>query len=148
MPKDYERSHQENGMSFKSRYQPFAPGGFEKWIVWGMKRAHTIEEYCAVGNELQVVDYPNGRIDPWRVQPFSSEEELFGLIRQIEAAKEFDISFSNNREVSRPNRRVSPNTPDKKESVLDQIKRDRQKKQQPGQQKSRTKKSKKDGPEI
>ena len=67
--KDYERNHQENGMSFKSRYKPFEIGEFEKWIVGGMKHSHTIEEYRSVGNIINVVDYPNGRIERWRRQP-------------------------------------------------------------------------------
>ena len=99
--KDYEQSHQENGMSFRSRSKPFAPGGLEKWIIGGMKRAHTIEEYRSFGNTINVVDYPNGMAARWRRQPFTSDEELLTLISQFSAGQEFDIAF-NGRDVCRP----------------------------------------------
>jgi hypothetical protein len=99
--KDYERHSQENGMSYRSRYKPFAPGEFERWIISGMSRASTIEEYRSVGNVIQVVDYPNGMAERWRRQPFTNDEELRSLISQFSAGQEFDISF-NDREVIRP----------------------------------------------
>ena len=99
--KDYERLNQEGGMCFKSRNRPFDYGEFEQWIIGGMKRAHTIDEYCSAGNTLNVVDYPNGMVERWRIQPFSTEEEMLNIIGQFGAGHDFDISFSG-REITRP----------------------------------------------
>ena len=99
--KDYELNHQENGMSFRSRGKPFGSGEFEQWIIGGMKRARTIEEYRSAGNGISVVDYPNGMIERWRRQPFSTDEELLSLIKQFNAGQEFDIAFDS-REITRP----------------------------------------------
>lgn len=100
--RDYELGHQENGMSFKSRSKPFAPGEFERWIVGGMKRTHSIEEYLTAGNELFVVDFPDGRTEKWRRQPFSTAVELLDIIKQLNDGREIDIAFGNNRELHRP----------------------------------------------
>ena len=104
--KDYERLNQDSGMCYKSRYKPFAPGEFESWIMGGIKRAHTIEEYRAFGNAINVVDYPNGMIERWRLQPVSSEAELLALINQFGAGHKFHISF-NSREITRPTAKSS-----------------------------------------
>lgn len=100
--RDYELNHQENGMSFKSRNKPFAPGEFEKWIADGMKRAHSIEEHLASGNRLFVIDYPNGMTERWRLQPFTTVEELLDIIEQFNDGREINVSFGNNREIHRP----------------------------------------------
>jgi len=102
--KDYERLNQESGMCYKSRNKPFVHGKFEAWIVGGMKLAYTIEEYGSAGNIINVVDYPNGMAERWRCQPFSSDEELFSLIKQLGIGRDIDISFSG-REITRPTAR-------------------------------------------
>lgn len=99
--KDYERIHQESGMCFKSRSKPFAPGEFERWIVGGMRRAYSIDEYISGKNTLFVVDYPNGMAERWRTQPFSTDAELFSIIEKFRAGTEFHISFGYQREVYR-----------------------------------------------
>jgi hypothetical protein len=99
--KDYERHNQESGMCYKSRNKPFGSGEFENWIVGGMKRARTIEEYRSVGNVINVVDYPNGMTERWRRRAFSTDEELLNLIKQFNAGQEFDIMFGS-REITRP----------------------------------------------
>lgn len=103
--KDYEDNHQQSGMSFKSYRKPFATGEFERWIINGMKSACTVEEYISAGNKLFVVDYPNGMVERWRLQPFSTETELLTTINQFGAGHEFDISFGASRTIYRPIRR-------------------------------------------
>jgi hypothetical protein len=113
--KDYERINNENGMSFKTRNRPFAPGEFERWIIGGLKNAHTIEEYRSLGNDIQVVDYPNGMAERWRRQPVSADDELFRLIKQFRAGQEFDITFGNKWDVKIPPVQRA------KESVIEKI---------------------------
>lgn len=103
--KFYDQYNQENGMSYKPRGKCFEPGEMERWIIGGMKRAYTIEEYRSFGNVINVVDYPNGMAARWRRQPFSTDEELHDLLKNLNAGHEFDISFGNNREVIRPDKR-------------------------------------------
>jgi len=103
--KDYENNHQECGMSFKSYGRPFEAGEFEAWIIEGMKKAFTVEEYVAAGNRLFVVDYPNGMIERWRLQPFTTEAELLTITSQFDAGHEIDITFADVRTINRPSRR-------------------------------------------
>ena len=135
--KDYEQNHQLNGMSFKTHNKPFALGEFEKWIIGGMSCAHSIEAYLSFGNTLFVVDYPNGMEKHWRKQPFTTDEELLGIIEQLGRGCEFHISFGNGREVYRPQ-------PTERESVVDKL---RQGKAQMGPEKTDQKKHNKGGAE-
>ena len=93
------------GMSYKSYRQSFAPGEFELWIVEGMKKAYTVEEYIAAGNRLFVIDYPNGMVERWRLQPFTTEAELMEILNQFDAGHECDITFGDVRTINRPTRR-------------------------------------------
>jgi len=102
--KDYEQNNQENGMSFKARGKPFAHGEFERWIVGGMNRARTIEEYRSDGNTIQAVDFPNGATARWRRQPVATDGELLAIISQLSDGRDFDIVFKD-REIKRPTAR-------------------------------------------
>jgi hypothetical protein len=98
----YEENHQLNGMSFKTRNQPFAPGAFGRWIANGMKNAYTIEEYVRFGNMLYVHDYSDPTTSKWEKHYFRTTEEFLALLEQLKSCMELNVSFANSREVYRP----------------------------------------------
>ncbi len=54
---EYEEinSHNRGGIR-RSRNREFPAGGFGRWILRGMRYAHTVEEYTQYGNALLVID--------------------------------------------------------------------------------------------
>jgi hypothetical protein len=99
---EYDWYNQESGMLFKSRNRLFEPGEFERWVVNGMKRAYTVEEYRKFGNELYVLDYSSSEYLHWPHHPFSTTEELLTILDKLNSVKELGIKMANNRDVYRP----------------------------------------------
>jgi hypothetical protein len=104
--REYEQHNAENRMSFKSRYKPFEPGEFERWILGGMKRACTVEEYCSFGNAFFVAVPPaSGNIgDLWPRRPFTTTEEMLAILGEIGKLSEIRVSLENSRKLFLPTR--------------------------------------------
>jgi len=109
--RDYDLYNQGSGMIFKSRNQCFAPGEFERWIINGMKRAYTIEEYVSFENGFFVLDYSANETKEWKQHPFQTTDELLSILENLKASKSLDIKLCNNREVYRPKTSRAPKTP-------------------------------------
>lgn len=92
-----EASTSNRGGTRKSRYTSFEPGEFGRWILGGMRRAYTVEEYTAYGNTLLVTDYD----DQYRRYTVGTTAELLTKLEEL-SGKSVGISFMNNRQVQRP----------------------------------------------
>jgi hypothetical protein len=117
--REYGLGSAEDQMDFKSRNTPFAPGEFEQWILGGMKRAHTVEEYCSFGNGFYVSAahaLGNGETQ-WSRHPFSTTEEMLALVEQYNKLPYFDISLANSRKLCLPDRQNAEN----RSSVVDRM---------------------------
>jgi hypothetical protein len=99
---DYDRYNGESGMLFKSRHRVFGPGEFERFVINGMKNAHTVEEYSSFGNGLYVLDYRSSKPCNWVKYPFKTSDELLSVLNRLGSANEINIRLNNNREVYRP----------------------------------------------
>lgn len=109
---DYERISQESGTCFKTRNTPFAKGEFERWIINGIRSAHTIEDYVSYGNRMFILDYSD-KIEDWKEYPFATTEEFLGLIDCLAQRACLSVKFGNNRKVYRPKmHRASSRRPD------------------------------------
>ena len=106
----YDEYNRESGMMFKSRNQCFAPGEMERWIINGMKRAYTVEEYVAFGNSFFVSDYSPNKSADWKKHSFSTTAELLKILDDLKDVAEVDIKLWNNREVYRPKSITGPRT--------------------------------------
>jgi hypothetical protein len=94
----YEKISTDNrGGTRKSRYTSFEPGEFGKWILGGMRNAHTVEEYTAYGNILAVIDYN----DKYHHHSVRTTQELMDKLEELKG-RSIDISFWDNRQVHRP----------------------------------------------
>ena len=95
----YEKISMDNvGGTRKSRYRSFEEGEFYRWILGGMKTAHTVEEYRKYGNSVVIVEYAKGK---WSRFSVSSTEELLKKLDEF-AGKNFTVSFFDNRYVNHP----------------------------------------------
>ena len=56
-------------------------GEFGRWILAGLKSAHTVEEYRAYGNSVVVIDYERN----WSKASIASTAELSALLDQRES---------------------------------------------------------------
>lgn len=97
--KDYERISQESGTCFKTRNRAFQPGELERWILCGMKRAYTVEEYTSFGNRLYLHDYTDSDTKSY---PIRTTDELLELIRKMPDGRELNLCFQDERSVLRP----------------------------------------------
>lgn len=96
----YEKvSMDDRGGTRKSRYRSFEEGEFYRWILGGMKTAHTVEEYRRYGNTVVIIDYST---DLWRKIPVSSTDELLEKLEEFKGSSSFTVSFSDNRHVNHP----------------------------------------------
>lgn len=94
----YEKINIDNrGGTKKSRYTSFEPGEFGKWILGGMRNAHTVEEYTAYGNTLAVKDYD----DKYHLHSVRTTQELMDKLEELKG-KSIDVSFLDERQVHRP----------------------------------------------
>ena len=94
----YEEANTENrGGTCKSRNRAFEVGEFERWILAGLKSAHTVEEYRAYGNSVVVIDYERN----WSKASIASTVELLSLLEQRESAH-ISIGFADDRHIFYP----------------------------------------------
>ncbi len=94
----YEEANTENrGGTCKSRNRAFEIGEFERWILAGLKSAHTVEEYRAYGNSVVVIDYERN----WSKASIASTAELLSLLEQRESAH-ISIGFADDRHIFYP----------------------------------------------
>lgn len=82
----------------KSRYRPFEVGEFGRWILGGIRSAHTVEEYRRYGNTVVIILED---VDHWKRIPVRSTEEL---IEKLDSLSDHDItvSFDDDRHVKHP----------------------------------------------
>ncbi|MBR0277900.1 MAG: hypothetical protein IJQ50_05530 [Clostridia bacterium] len=99
--KDYEEVSRSSGTCFKSRNRAFGRGEFERWIINGMKRAYTIEEYVAMGNSPYILDYSKD-MDEWKEYPFKTTDEFKKLLKELKGSKNLNVAFEDNRSVNKP----------------------------------------------
>ena len=94
-----EKIAQRDGTIMKSRYRAFAPGELRNWLLAGMKRAYTVEEYVKCGNTPFFICYGKEVSDKIA---FTTTVQLEELITKYADVKEVNIAFANNRTVYRP----------------------------------------------
>lgn len=95
----YEEASMSNrGGTRKSRYRSFEEGEFGRWILAGMKSAHTVEEYTRYGNTVVVIDYTESY---WRKHCVSTTEELLEKLEEL-AGRSISVSFWDDRHVTHP----------------------------------------------
>lgn len=97
----YEEISINSGTCFKTRYQCFKKGEFERWIINGMRNAHTIEEYVECGNTLYIRNDDEADKSKIMLQ-FTSTEEFLELLSSLKSSKNLDVEFGNNRKVFKP----------------------------------------------
>ncbi len=96
----YEAANMSNrGGIRKSRYHSFDEGEFGRWILAGIKTAHTVEEYRQYGNTVVLVDRSD---DIWRKIPIHSTDELLEKLQEYHGRRDYDIGFENDRYVTHP----------------------------------------------
>lgn len=98
----YDQYNQSSGMIYKSRSYCFKQGELESWIMNGMIRAYTIEEYVSFGNSFYVLGYSSDEISDWKRYPFHTTDEMLKILEELKDVKQKDIKIRNNREVFRP----------------------------------------------
>ena len=95
----YEEANMNNrGGTRKSRNRTFEEGEFGRWILAGMKSAHTVEDYRKHGNAVIVVDYDH---EYWQRHYVATTEELLDKIDEL-SGHSITVSFRNNRHVIHP----------------------------------------------
>ena len=96
----YEKVSMDNqGGTRKSRYRSFEEGEFYRWILGGMKTAHSVEEYQQYGNTVIIIDYST---ESWRKISVSSTDELLNQLEVFKGSSNFTVSFLNSRYVKHP----------------------------------------------
>lgn len=82
----------------KSRNRSFGVGEFGRWIMNGMKTAHTVEEYRACGNTVVVVEYT----EPiWKKHVVYTTEKLLDKLNDLDG-NPISVSFWDDRTVTHP----------------------------------------------
>ncbi len=90
----YEHANTSNrGGTKKSRYRSFEVEEFGRWILAGVKNAKTVEEYVSYGNSFYFYVYSESQ-----KIPFSTTEQLLGLIKKYEGYKDLNVSFIDSRD--------------------------------------------------
>lgn len=98
-----EVSMSNRGGTKKSRNRSFEENEFRRWILAGMKSAHTVEEYMEFGNQVIVIDYSEDR---WMKYFVPTTEALLDKIQKL-ADRQITVGFWDNRHVNRPTMRRS-----------------------------------------
>lgn len=106
--RDYDQYNQECGMMFKSRNRCFGKGEMERWLINGMKRAYTVEEYVSFGNGFYLLDYSASESGQWKRYPLKTTGELLRLLDEHGGARHLELKLDDNREVFRPKSDVAP----------------------------------------
>lgn len=95
----YEEGNMSNRGGYrKSMYRSFEVGEFGRWILGGMRSAHTVEEYTACGNTVLIIEMKEPR---WTKVPVATTEQLLEKLEEFKG-KSIMVSFSNDRHVFRP----------------------------------------------
>lgn len=95
----YEAASVNNyGGTRKSRYRSFEKGEFRRWILAGMKSAHTVEDYGKCGNTVVVVDYDD---ECRQRHSVATTEELLDKIQEL-AGHRITVAYLDNRHVTHP----------------------------------------------
>lgn len=95
----YEDASMSNrGGTRKSRNRSFEEGEFRRWILAGMKSAHTVEDYGKYGNTVMVVDYSEDR---WRRYSVPTTAALLDKIQEL-AGRRITVAFWDDRHVTHP----------------------------------------------
>ena len=84
-----EANRNNRGGTRKSRNRSFEEGEFGRWILAGMKSAHTVEDYRKHGNTVTVIDYDH---DYWQRHCVSTTEELLDKIKEL-SGHSITVSF-------------------------------------------------------
>ena len=95
---EYEEinSHNRGGIR-RSRNREFPAGGFGRWILRGMRYAHTVEEYTQYGNALLVID----GVEHCRYH-VKSTAELLETLEKLKDSENVSITFANHRSINKP----------------------------------------------
>lgn len=92
----YEAANSDNRDGIrKSRNRSFDVGEFGRWIMNGMKTAHTMEEYRACGNTVVVVEYAE---PVWKKHVVYTTKQLLDKLCELDG-KPISVSFWDNRTV-------------------------------------------------
>lgn len=102
-----EVSMSNRGGTKKSRNRSFEENEFRRWILSGMKSAHTVEDYVKFGNQVIVIDYSEER---WMKYSVPTTEELLDKIQELEGHR-ITVGFWDERHVNRPTMRRSERRP-------------------------------------
>lgn len=95
----YEAANSDNRDGIrKSRNRSFGVGEFGRWIMNGMKTAHTMEEYRACGNTVVVVEYAE---PVWKKHVVYTTKQLLDKLCELDG-KPISVSFWDNRTVMHP----------------------------------------------
>ena len=92
----YEAANSDNRDGIrKSRNRSFDVGEFGRWIMNGMKTAHTMEEYRTCGNTVVVVEYAE---PVWKKHVVYTTKQLLDKLCELDG-KPISVSFWDNRTV-------------------------------------------------
>lgn len=95
----YEQASSENaGGTRKSRNRSFEPSEFGRWIINGMRTAHTVEEYQASGNTVVVIEYAELA---WKKHCVYTTKALLAKLHELEG-RPISVSFWDDRSVTHP----------------------------------------------
>lgn len=94
----HETASTENrGGTRKSRNRAFEVGEFGRWILAGLKSAHTVEEYRAFGNSVILIDYDRN----WSRASIASTADLLEILDR-RSGENISVGFADNRHICRP----------------------------------------------
>lgn len=95
----HEEANMSNrGGTRKSRNRSFEEGEFGRWILAGMKSAHSVEDYRKYGNTVTVIDYDH---DYWQRHSVSTTEQLLDKLKEL-SGHSITVSFWDDRHVTHP----------------------------------------------
>lgn len=93
-----ERNMNNRGGYMKSHYRCFEEGEFGRWILGGVRSAHTVEEYTACGNTVVVIECKEPR---WTKITVDTTEQLLEKLEELKG-RSIMVSFSDDRQIYRP----------------------------------------------
>ncbi len=92
----------KDGIINRTRYRAFTGEEFRKWILGGIRGAHTVEEYRDYNNDLYLQAYRAW--DDFDMIPIRTSEELLLLLSEHQGNMELNMRFLDERNVRRPKR--------------------------------------------